>query len=77
MTLKFKNAFHMNPHSLEASRSHGSGYPWQSFRDFHSVEHVLLNYHPHCLDNYDYFVGHNRTTFTPLGYMVCGGGVVP
>ena len=48
----------------------GSSFPWQKFRECHSPTHVLLHYHPLCLDNYEYFVGRNTTTLTPRGYRV-------
>jgi hypothetical protein len=51
--------------------SRGPAYPWQSFRDHHSVKHVLLHYHPRSLDNYEYFIGRNTTTMTLDGYRVC------
>ena len=51
----------------------GSSFHWQSFRECHHPTHVLLNYHPHCLDNYEYFVGRNTTTLTPHGYRVRHG----
>ena len=52
------------------SEALGSSYPWQSFRDHHSATQVLLQYHPRCLDNYEYFIGRNTTTMTLHGYRV-------
>ena len=61
-------AAHMISEAVHSSR--GPAYPWQSFRDHHSTKHVLMHYHPRCLDNYEYFIGRNTTTMTLDGYRV-------
>ena len=60
---------HVISEAVHASLGHS--YPWQSFKEHHSAKHVLLHYHPRCLDNYEYFIGRNTTTMTLNGYRVC------
>ncbi len=40
------------------------------FRENHTPQYVIINYHPDCLDNREHFAGRNVTTLTLPGYTV-------
>ena len=63
-------AFHVKAATLKVPHSSGTSFPWQHFRDNHSPAHVIRNYHPDCLDNYEYFLGNQTTTFLLEGKRV-------
>jgi hypothetical protein len=45
-------------------------YPWNIFRDNHTPEFVLVNYHPDCLDNPEHFFRRHVTTLNLTSYRV-------
>ena len=45
-------------------------FPWLFFRDDHSPHTVILQYHPECLDNHDYFIGRKAVSLSFPSYKV-------
>lgn len=53
-----------------ATHQVSAGYPWGFFKENHSPDHVIMKYHPQCLDNYEYFTGSRTVTFLLEGKRV-------
>lgn len=45
-------------------------FPWMFFREDHSPHTVILQYHPECLDNHDYFIGRKAVSLFFQSYQV-------
>lgn len=45
-------------------------FPWLFFRDDHTPHTVILQYHPECLDNHDYFIGRKAVSLFFPSYNV-------
>ena len=63
--------YHLNP-DVFAGESRRESFPGQVFRENHTPQHVILNYHPQYLNNDEWFASRDTATLTPLGYRVSG-----
>ncbi len=58
---------------LAAYQSTTGVYPWSHFKDNYESSYVISRYHPHCLDNSEYFVGSQTHSFRLEGKRVSTG----